>query len=106
MHFSWLSAMALKLFFLSTKYTLWSISCLLTFDCTYFKDFYEVFFFEDDQVLEKIGLMEIKIEIFPAIVTTPSPSSFCSFHTFLPPMVFLPFVGLKTQLVLTQVTLK
>lgn len=73
--FSWLSVMALKVFFLSTEHTLWSIHCMLTFDNTYFKDFYEVLSLEVDQVLEEIRLMEIKSVICPVILTAPSPSS-------------------------------
>lgn len=51
--------------FLSTKYALWSVSCMLTFDYTYFKALYEVFLpLEDDQMLEEIGLMgDVKCDL-------------------------------------------
>ena len=61
---------------------------MLTFDYTYFKVLYEVFFFffslEDDQMLEEVRLMEMKNVIYPALNTTHFSSSFCFFNTYFP----------------------
>lgn len=58
-------------------------------------------------MLEEIRLMEMKNVICPALITTSFSLLLLFFsHLFSSTMILILFVGLKTQLVLTQIILK